>query len=189
MAAYSITVEADGKTRFQGTPAPDENGGDTDTFQQEFTMSDANRQMVFELARKLNYFRHDYDSHLKKIAQTGRKTLGYKSGEAEGSTTYNYSTNPEVQQLTHLFQGIAATLDYGRKLAFQYRFDKLGMDQRLKELEELQAGHNVEELGAIAPILHKIANDPSLMRISRQAAQQLLKTMTPALVTQNPAQP
>ena len=187
---YSITVQADGKTHFQGLPAPDEAGGDTDPFQQDFTLSDANRQMVFDLARKLNYFRGDYDSHLKKIAQTGRKTLEYKSAETQGSTTYNYSPNPDVQKLTNFFQGIATTLDYGRKLAFQYRFDKLGMEQRLKELEGLQANHFVKELDALAPILRKIANDPNLMRISRQTAQQLLKGMnTPGLASQTPTPP
>jgi hypothetical protein len=187
---YSILVQTDGKTHFQGTPAPDEAGGDTDLFQQDFVMSDANRQMVFDRASKLDYFRGDYDSHLKKIAQTGRKTLEYSSGQARGSTTYNYSPNPDVQELTRLFQGIATTLDYGRKLAFQYRFDKLGMDQRLKELVELQASHDAEELNAIEPVLRKIANDSDLMNISRQSARQVLKALNgPAVATQTPAQP
>lgn len=187
---YSITVQADGKTHFQGTPAPDQQGGDTDPFEQDFTLSDANRQMVFDLAKKLNYFSGDYDSHLKKIALTGRKTLEYKSPQTQGTATYNYSPNNDVQQLTRLFQGIATTVDYGRKLAFQYRFDKLGMNQRLKELVGLQADHNVEELGAIEPILLKIANDPNLMHISRQSAQQLLKAINgSAIAAQTPAQP
>jgi hypothetical protein len=95
-----------------------------------------------------------------------------------------------VQQLTNLFQGIATTVDIGRQLAFQYRFDKLGMDKLLKQLEDLQAGHNVEELEIIAPMLHKIADDPNLMNISRQSAQHLLKAMKePAGAAQNPSQP
>ena len=68
-------LHAGGKTYFRGTPAPDEANGDTDVFRQDFVMSEANRQMVFDRAVKLDYFRGDYDSHLKKIAQTGRKTL------------------------------------------------------------------------------------------------------------------
>ncbi len=86
-------------------------------------------------------------------------------------------------------RAIATTIDYGRKLAFQYRFDKLGMDQRLKELEDLQASHQVEETQIIAPILRKIAGDPNMMNISRQAAKHLLETMnSTGLAAQNPAQ-
>ncbi len=173
--SYSIRVQADGKTHFEGTPNPSQ-GGDTDPVQQDFIMSEANRQKTFDSARKLNYFQGDLDSHLKHIAQTGAKTLVYKSAQVQGSSTYNYSQSPDVQQLTALFLGLAATLDYGRKLAWNYRFDKLGMNQTLRELEDLQASHMVEELSVIEPILRKIANDPSLMHISRQSAQHLLKT-------------
>ncbi len=104
----------------------------------------------------------------------------YKSAQVQGSSTYNYSQNPDVQQLTQLFLGLATTLDYGRKLAWNYRFDKLGMNQTLRELEDLQASHQVEELAAIEPILRKIADDSSLMHISRQSAQHLLKTISVA---------
>ena len=187
---YSITVQSDGSTHFQGTPAPDGPNSDTDLFQQDFTMSEANRSKIFDLAKKLNYFQGDFDSHLKRIAQTGSKTLEYKSVTAHGSATYNWSQNADVQELTRLFLAIANTLDYGRKLTFQYRFDKLGMDTRLKELEDLRANHYAEELKAIAPILRKIADDPNMMHISRQTAQQLLRTLNgPGQPNETPAQP
>jgi len=188
--AYSITVRADGNAHFQGTPAPDKAGGDTDLFQQDFTMSEVNRSKIFDLAKKLNYFQSDFDSHLKRIAQTGSKTLAYTSATAQGSASYNWSQNADVQELSRLFVAIANTLDYGRKLSFQYRFDKLGMDARLKELEDIRADHHVEELNAIAPILRKIADDPDMMHISRQAAQHLLRTLSgPGHPNTTPAQP
>lgn len=185
--SYSITVQSDGKSHFDGLPHADETN-DSDAYQQDFTMSDANRQKVFELAQKLHYFQGDYDSHLKHVAQTGKKTLQYQSPQANGSTTYNWSQNSDVQQLTNLFTGIAMTIDFGRKLAFQYRFDKLGMNQRLKELEDLQASHGVEELQIVAPMLRKIWQDPNLMNISRDSAHRLLLIIDqPASAAQNPA--
>ena len=114
----------------------------------------------------------------------------YKSAQVQGSSTYNYSQNPEVQQLTQLFLGLANTLDFGRKLAWNYRFDKLGMNQTLNELQELQASHQVEELSVIEPILRKIANDPNLMHISRESAEHLLKASGAAgAANQSAAQP
>jgi hypothetical protein len=187
--SYSFQVQADGKVHFSGTPNP-ARAGDTDPVQQEFTMSETNRQKIFEAARRLNYFQGNLDSHLKHIAHTGNKTLMYKSAQVQGSSTYNYSQNPDVQLLTQLFLGLANTLDFGRKLAWNYRFDKLGMNQTLTELQELQASHQVEELSAIAPILRKIANDPNLMHISRESAEHLLKTGTPSgAANQSLAQP
>jgi hypothetical protein len=187
---YSITVRADGSAQFKGTPAPDKADTDTDPFQQDFTMSEPNRSKIFELARKLNYFHGDFDSHQKHIAQTGRKTLQYDAATVHNSTSYNWSQNADVQELSRLFMAIANTFDYGRKLAFDYRFDKLGMDARLKELEYIRTDHLAEELNAIAPILRKIADDPDMMHISRQSAQNLLRTIPrPGQANATPAQP
>lgn len=185
---YSIEVQSDGKSHFSGTPHPDETNNDTDPVQQDFTMTAANRQKIFDLAQKLNYFQGDLDSHIKHIAQTGKKTLQYQSSQGHGSATFNWSQNPDVQELTKLFAAISMTFDYGRKLAFQYRFDKLGMDQRMKELQELEANHGVEELHVIVPVLRKIANDPNLMNIDRETAQHLLQSCGYSKTGQSPGQ-
>lgn len=80
------------------------------------------------------------------------------------------------------------TVDYGRRLAFQYRYDKLGIDKRLKELEDLQGSHGVEELEIIAPMLRKIAHDPNMMNISRESARRLLDSMNqPGTAAQKPS--
>lgn len=170
---YSIDVQANGKSHFDGNPHPDQNS-EAEAVQKDFIMSPANQQKIFELAQKLNYFRGDLDSHLKHVAQTGKKTLQYQSLQVQGSATYNYSQNPDVEELTRLFTAIAMTVDYGEKLAFQYRFDKLGMDQRMKELQDLEASHGVEELAIITPILRKIYHDPNIMNMDREIARHLL---------------
>lgn len=175
---YTIDVQSDGKAQFHGTPQAD-GSYDTDPYEQDFTMSATNRQKLFDYAKWLNYFQGDFDSHLKHVAKTGTKTLQYDSPQEKGSTTFDYSQHPEIQQLTRLFTGIATTIDYGRKLAFQYRFDKLGMNQRMKELEQLQKDGNVEELQIIEPTLRKIVDDPNMMNISRQSATRLLRTLGP----------
>lgn len=187
--SYSITVQSDGKTHFSGTPHPDDKNADTDPVEQDFTMWDNDRQKIFDLAQKLNYFQGNFDAHIKHIAQTGSKTLQYQSPQVHGSSTFNYSQNADVQALTKLFSGIATTFDYQRKLTFQYRYDKLGMDECLKDLEGLQSSHEVEELHVIAPILHKIAADPNLMNIARQSARHILQKMTePDTTPQTPGQ-
>jgi hypothetical protein len=186
---YVVEVRADGKTHFNGTPHPDGEYSDTDPVNQDFTMWEQTRQKIFGLAQKLNYFQGDLDSHLKRVAQTGKKTLEYQSPQTHGSASFNYSQNPDAEELYRIFNGISMTIEYGQKLAFQYRFDKLGLDRRLKELEGLQASHGVEELHVIAPILRKIAADPNLMNISRDSARHILKVMSdPPEEAQRPGQ-
>jgi hypothetical protein len=192
---YSIAVDDAGHTHFEGVGNPIESG-DSDAFSQDFVMTDANRQKIFELAAKLDYFEGNLEAKQKNIAKTGQKTLAYHGrAPASGqpiahSSTYNFSTNSDVQELTRLFQAIASTLDYGRKLEFQSRFDKLGMDARLRDLQDMQASHYIEELQAIGPILQKIADDPNMMHINRVTAKQLLKSMGPKqIVIQTSNQP
>jgi hypothetical protein len=177
---YTISVDDAGNAHFEGVGSPVESG-DGDSFKQDFTMTDANRQKIFELAKKADFFQGNFEGKQKNIAKTGEKILEYHDKSdgrqtASHSTTYNYSPNSDIQELTRLFQSIALTLDFGRKLAFQYRFDKLGMDDRLKSLQDMQASHFVEELQAIEPILQKIAADPNLMNIARVTAKQLLNS-------------
>jgi hypothetical protein len=177
---YTISVDDAGSTHFEGVGNPIENG-DSDTYSQDFIMSAANRQKIFELAKKADYFQGNLEAKQKNIAKTGQKILQYHGkpgggGPAHSSATYNYSPNSDVEELTRIFQAIATTLDFGRKLAFQYRFDKLGMDARLKSLQDLQASHYVEELQSIGPILQKIASDPNMMHINRMTAKQLLNS-------------
>jgi len=178
---YTISVDDASNAHFEGVGNAVESGDD-DSFKQDFIMSGTNRQKIFELARKADYFQGNFEGKQKNIAKTGEKTLEYHGkGDAGGqsvshSATYNYSPNNNIQELTRLFQSIALTLDFGRKLALQYRFDKLGMDDRLKSLQDMQASHFVEELQAIEPILQKIAADPNMMNIARVTAKQLLNS-------------
>jgi hypothetical protein len=192
---YTISVDDAGNSHFEGVGNPIDSG-DGDTFSQDFTMSDGNRQKVFELARKTDFFKGDFEVKQKNIAKTGEKTLEYHGQTPGGgkaaatSTTYNYSPNADIQELTRFFQAVATTIDFGRKLAFEYRFDKLGLDARLYSLQQMQASHFAEELQAIEPVLQKIAADPNMMHISRTTAKQLLKSIGPtAAPSPSAAQP
>ena len=185
---YTIVVSQSGATHFSGIGNAAENG-DGDGFQQDFTMSEANRQKIFERAKAANYFQGQFEAKQKNIAKTGSKKLEYRAGSLVNAASYNYSPNADIQELTKLFQAIAITLDYGRKLAYQYKFDKLGMDTRLNELTDMQASGYAEELQAIEPILRKIADDPNLMHIARLQARQLLKSIPGTAATGPSSQP
>jgi hypothetical protein len=188
---YTISANEAGDAHFKGIGNPVESGGG-DEVEQGFVLSDANRQKIFELTKKTGYFQTELESKVKNIAKTGQKTLEYHRGSGGGgpersSATYNYSQDTDVIELTRLFQAIATTIDFGSKLAFDYRFNKLGLDARLHSLQEMKASHFAEEIQAIEPILQKIANDPNMMHINQVTARQLLRSIGSTLPASAPA--
>lgn len=169
-AFFSVAVSATGRVAYQSSPK-DKAG---DPYELKFTMSPENQKVVFELADHLKHFNGDWDYKKGKIAFTGTKTLAFKDANNHFTTTYNWSDNVQIQQLTTLFQSISETVELGRKLADTYRFDKLGVDAVLKSMEQAAKNNQLAEIQSVQPILSKLAKDSSLMNISRRRAEFLL---------------
>jgi hypothetical protein len=80
-----------------------------------------------------------------------------------------------VQQLTALFQSMAATLDYGRRLAYYHRYQKLALDEELKHMETQAKNNDLSELQAVDEVLKRIIDDPSVINVVRARAQRLVQ--------------
>ena len=184
---YSIRVQSDGSGRYQSsgrlptdsdaTDSHDNdngNGNENNSFDLDFTLAAGTRQKIFQLAAKADYFQKDVDSHHKSLAFTGKKTLGYKDAQRSGESTYNYSTNPAVQDLTILMQSLSSTLEFGRRLQYDHHYQKLALDEELKRMEELARSNQLIGVTAIQPILDQIIADPSVINVTRARAQRLL---------------
>ena len=140
----------------------------------KFTMSQASRERIFELATKLDYFSGKYDYTKHRIASSGVKTLIYGDATRHNETTYNWSENPLIDELTKLFQNISQTLEFGRHLEHMARYDKLGVDGELRRMEEVAAHNELLELQAVEPVLRRIAGDSAMLHIARLRADKLL---------------
>lgn len=174
----TIMVKSDGVTTYLSRN-PDVPGGadrsqDPD-YHVEFTMSPGNRNKLFQLAQKANYFNGDFEFHKHAMANTGRKTLTYADIQRHFQTVYNYSDNKAIQGITAIFQNISTTLEHGRRLAFIHKYDKLGVDAELKAAENDAENHQLAEVHAIAPVLQSIADDPTVLNMARQRAKKILK--------------
>lgn len=140
----------------------------------EFTVSDRVRDQVFDLAQRTHYFSGKVDSGRKGLANTGKKKLAYKDRQHDSQATYNSSTSPPVEQLTAIFQELSQTLEFGRRLAFFHKYQKTALDEDLKRMEELQRENSLGDIQAIAPVLKEIAEDQSVMNVSRARALRLM---------------
>jgi hypothetical protein len=172
---YSIRVQSDGSARYQSRGRLSPDSDEIDSFDLDFTVAAETRQKIFELAAKAGYFQKDVDSHRKSIAFTGKKTLGYKDARRSGESTYNYSLNPAVQDLTSLMQSLSATLEFGHRLQYDRQYQKLALDAELKRMEEMARTNQLVEVTAIQPILDQIVADPSVINVTRARAQRLLE--------------
>lgn len=169
---YVIAVDSEGNAVYRSWTAE---SSAEDPYVQKFAVSAAARDRIFTLARQLNYFNGDFEYHKHRVAFTGDKTLAYADSERQYVTRYNWSENGSVMELTTLFQGMSATIESGRHLEHLYRFDRLGLDEELKNLESLAADHQAAELQIIAPVLEQLASDPAVMNMAHQRARHILQ--------------
>lgn len=172
---YQISIEPTGRASYESQPRINEGDTPGDPFVLRFIASEPTRTKIFQLAKDLNHFGGSFESK-HPVARTGDKTLTYRFGDKVTKTTLNYSDNPEMNKLIDIFQKMSLTFESSRKLDYDLRFDKLGLDRDLKSLEQMDKDHNLIELQVIAPTLQRIANDSSIMNISRQRARRLLES-------------
>ncbi len=171
---YAVTVSSDGHAGYDSTGKLTVDADPGDPFHLDFTISPGTRERIFNLAEKAKYFEGKVDSGKRNIASTGDKTLTYKDGTRSTKTAYNYSPVPAVQELTALFQNLSTTLEFGRRLDYYYRYQKLALEEELKRMEQMVKEKNLEEVQAVAPILQRIMADQSVINVTRARAQRLL---------------
>jgi hypothetical protein len=172
---YSISVQSDGHAKYESSGKISKDSDDRDTYQTEFIFSDATRARIFELAARAHYFSGKIDSGNKRLAFTGAKKLAYTSGQQNSSAAYNFSSVPAVQQLTTLFQGVSATLEFGHRLSYFHRYQKLALDEELKSMEDQAQRGDLIELQAVTSILQEIYDDPAVIKVVRARARRIIE--------------
>jgi len=168
--SYSSRVRAEADVGFSSDPARDA----IDSYQTEFTASYSTAARIFELSRQAHYFEGTIDSGKTNMAFMGAKTLSYDAAGRSTHATYNYSSLPAVRELTEIFQELSASLEFGRRLDHDLRYQKLALEDELKRMEEMVNEGHLQEVFPLAPLLQKIIDDPAIMNVSRSRAQRLL---------------
>jgi hypothetical protein len=172
---YGISVFFDGRATYisDGKVTKDSDSGGPVTA--EFTLLHPTVTHIFDLAKQAHYFEGSLDSKRKNIASTGEKTLMYKDGQRSNVANYNYTNVSAAQELTTLFQQLSLTLEFGRRLEYDYRYQKLALDEELKLMDDLASRGELAEVTVLAPILNKLVNDQSVINPVRARAQRLLE--------------
>jgi hypothetical protein len=169
---YVIAVSEDGHSSYQsdGKLGKQDTPGDVEAF--DFTLSPSTTRQIFELTKKSHYFEKQIDSK-KNVASTGEKTLSYSDGTKSNKAAFNYSSVAIVQELTRIFQGLSSTLEFGRRLQYCYRHEKLALNEELTKMENAQSEHQLSDITPVLPILDEISKDQTVVNVARARAMRI----------------
>lgn len=171
---YTISLHRSGQGHYESlaTDSPDST---PQSYTSDFEVSPEGREQIFECAKRAGYFAGKLDSGNRKLAFTGTKTVTYHDGTTDNTAQYDYSSLPAIRELTAHFQGMAATLEYGRRLDYYHRYQKLALDGELKSMITQARNNELNEIGSVAPVLREIMNDSSVINLVRVRARDLIE--------------
>lgn len=140
---------------------------------QPFEVGPALRAKIFELARQLDDFRDLQLDIRRRIANLGEKTFRYERGTEAHEAHFNYTLNSTANQLMQIFEGLARQQEHLVLLQRRMRYDRLGINDALLQLESDLHRKLLPEPERLVPVLEQIANDSRFVDIARQRARAL----------------
>ncbi len=184
LVSYKLTVQEDGSAVYAASYPPERPkyspyavpvaaGANTEV-SVSVLLSPATTKMLFERVRATNGLAGGCESTAKNIAKTGVKALTFTSAGPVATCRWNYTEDKNVIAMAKTFEGIALTLDEGRKLSQDHKYDRLALDPDVQFLFDSVKQGTAIELGTIAPTLHAIADDPQVLERVRSKAEKLL---------------
>ena len=109
-----------------------------------------------------------------KVAFQGWKKLSYTGPEGQGSCTFNYSKDKDMQALGDALIGVAETLREGARLEILLQHDPLGLDKEMEYLTEATKDGRMRQTCAIREILERLEGDQEVLERVRKRAHALL---------------
>jgi hypothetical protein len=138
-----------------------------------FQVSAAWRTKMFDLATQLKHFEgQDLDVH-RRIANLGEKTFRWESGSEVHEAKFNYTLNAAASQLLQIFEGLARQQEHVDLITRRMKYDRLGINDALLQLESDLNRSLVPEPQRVLPMLDQIAGDSRFVDIARQRARSL----------------
>ena len=174
---WTLTLRPDGTGHFRsqmGKPPADAGQGlFPPAVDRDIQLSAAFAARVFDAAGRHRWFNEPCESHLK-VAFQGWKTLTYTGLQGQGSCTFNYSKDKEIQSLGDSLEGVAETILEGARLEMLLQHDKLGLDAEIEFLTEAAGDGRAQQICVIRDTLDRLAQDDTVLERVRRRARMLL---------------
>jgi hypothetical protein len=142
----------------------------------KFQLTGDETRAVFDLADKLDHFKHPLESPLK-VAFMGTKTFGFVDGDQKSEAKFNYSEDVSAQQLQDWFERMAESAEHRIDLERAAKYDHLGVDRALQGLEAAFDNNRVVSPEQFLPMLDRIAKNETYMHQSRARASEMAEAI------------
>jgi hypothetical protein len=146
--------------------APD----DEDPVNFKLTAEDAGQ--IFALAEKLDRFKKPLESNLK-VANMGMKTFRFEDGATKNEVKYNYSLDLDAQAIQDWFERMTETTRLFFDLERTARFDRLGINKTLIQIEGAYMRKRLVGLDRFLPLLDRVAKNDVYLHMARERAASL----------------
>jgi hypothetical protein len=167
--AYTqITLDRAGNAEYR--EAPD------DELPLKFKLDEASVQAIFDLADKLDHFKHPLETQLK-VAFMGEKTFRYENGAEKPEVKFNYSEDLSAQAILDWFERMSESAQHRIDLERAAKYDKLGVDKALRLLWSAMDRKRLVGLEQYLPMLDRIVNNDSYMHTARAKAAELAESI------------
>jgi hypothetical protein len=167
-AYLEITLEKSGDGVYK--EAPD------DEQPLKFKLGRKATQEVFALAEKLGHFSRPLESGLP-VAKMGEKTFRWVDGERKSEQKFNYTTDLDAQALHSWFEKITETEQHLIALERTVRFDKLGVNKALLQMQAAIERDRLVALEQFLPWLDRVAKNDSYLNMARERAASLAEAI------------
>lgn len=176
---YILVISENGSGRYKSNPASAAPGGDPQEIvpqpvDRAIQIGEPLKSQLFNFARSKHFFAMTCETPNAHIAFTGTKTFSYAGSDGQGSCSFNYARDPQLNDLANQMMAVAYTLEEGRRLTVELEHSRLGLDTELEELQSAVTDHRAAEVENIADVLEAIANDERVMNRARNRARALL---------------
>ena len=174
---WTLMIHPDGSGHFRSerrvAPAAESHGIDAPNVDRDVQLSAEFAGRVFQMAQGHRFFQMECESHMK-VAFQGWKKFSYSGPGGEGSCTFNFSRDKEIQAMGESLVAVAETIVEGARLENLLQHDPLGLDHETEYLVEAAGDRRVQQIGAIRGILERLAGDDAVMERVRKRARMLL---------------
>ena len=159
-----VRIDASGNAEYREDPK------DEDPL--KFQISEEDRQTIWDLVDKLGHFTRPLESGLK-IARMGDKTFRWE----KNSVTFNYSEDEDAKTLLDWYEKICETERAYIALETAAKYDKLGVEKALLQLEISWDSKRIVAPQQMLPMLDRIAKNEGFMHMARSRAADLADAM------------